>query len=486
MLVYIYESLRGFRKVFSHHSSWLVFSVLVLGFIGSSEIAGVSSFCRFWLLEVTGYHSLLRFFRSDTWSLFGLQEQWSRWVLAQNETVMVGQRVVLLGDHTQVPKDGTRMPGVVTLHQDSETQTKPSYFRGQYWGAIGLLIGKLKSPFCLPLALQIHQGRAQIEEDTPAEKHYATLGERLVTMALEWSLLHQRPSVLVLDAFFASKSVFERVDSVWSLKIKEPLVTVIVRAKKNYVAYFPAESVKERERGRPKTYGMKIKLMEMFDQSHLFVEKEISIYGKLEKVSLTTAHLFWKPTSSIICFVFAVTSRGPIILMCNSLQQNPWLALQLYCSRTRMETMFDCLKNVMNAFRFRFWSKCLPKASRKPSGNQDLKKPKTAHGFRVLRGAWKAQEGFVTLATIAQGLLQMIALKQTRHVWKQSHAFLRTKSRELPSEKTVKQLLAPFIVHNFVDLATGGTMREIRKHLFGANTLPSVQWEKPDAIKHAA
>ena len=188
MLVYIYESLRGFRKVFSHHSSWLVFSVLVLGFIGSSEIAGVSSFCRFWLLEVTGYHSLLRFFRSDTWSLFGLQEQWSRWVLAQNETVMVGQRVVLLGDHTQVPKDGTRMPGVVTLHQDSETQTKPSYFRGQYWGAIGLLIGKLKSPFCLPLALQIHQGRAQIEEDTPAEKHYATLGERLVTMALEWSL----------------------------------------------------------------------------------------------------------------------------------------------------------------------------------------------------------------------------------------------------------------------------------------------------------
>ena len=206
MLVYIYESLRGFRKVFSHHSSWLLFSVLVLGFIGSSEIAGVSSFFLFWLLEVTGYHSLLRFFRSDTWSLLGLQEQWSRWVLAQNETVMVGQRVVLSGDHTQVPKDGTRMPGVVTLHQDSETQSKPSYFRGQYWGAIGLLIGKLKSPFCLPLALQIHQGRAQIEEDTPAEKPCASLGERLVTMALEWSLLHQQPSVLVLDAFFPQRA----------------------------------------------------------------------------------------------------------------------------------------------------------------------------------------------------------------------------------------------------------------------------------------
>ena len=79
----------------------------------------------------------------------------------------------------------------------------------------------------------------------------------------------------------------------------------------------------------------------MFDQSHLFIEKEILIYGKPEKVSLTTAHLFWKPTSSIICFVITLTSRGPIILMCNILQQNPWLALQLYCSRTRTVTIVD-------------------------------------------------------------------------------------------------------------------------------------------------
>ena len=147
-----------------------------------------------------------------------------------------------------------------------------------------------------------------------------------------------------------------------------------------------------KKRGRPKIYGMKIKLMEMFDQSHLFIEKEISICGKLEKVSPTPAHLFWKPTSSIICFVFALTSRRPIILMCNSLQQNPWLALQLYCSRTRMETMFDCLKNVMNAFRFRFWSKCLPKASRKPTGNQDLKNPKPLMAFVSSEGLGKLKK----------------------------------------------------------------------------------------------
>jgi len=51
MLTYIYESLWSFRKVFSRHRSWLIFVMIVLGFIGSSEMHGVSSFCRFWLME---------------------------------------------------------------------------------------------------------------------------------------------------------------------------------------------------------------------------------------------------------------------------------------------------------------------------------------------------------------------------------------------------------------------------------------------------
>jgi len=35
------------------------------------------------------------------------------------------------------------MPGVTTLHQDSETSSKPSFFRGHHWGCLSLL-GQLK------------------------------------------------------------------------------------------------------------------------------------------------------------------------------------------------------------------------------------------------------------------------------------------------------------------------------------------------------
>ena len=62
---------------------------------------------------------------------------------------------MLLGDHTHVVKDGGRMPGVVSLRETSETQHRPSYFRGQYWGALGLVVGSLAGCFCLPLELTL-------------------------------------------------------------------------------------------------------------------------------------------------------------------------------------------------------------------------------------------------------------------------------------------------------------------------------------------
>jgi len=207
MLSYIYMAIGSFRGVFSHNSTWLVFSMVILGFLGASEIIGITSFCRFWGLGESGYHMFVHFFHSSAWSIGGLIRQWSTFVLAQNETVMVEGRAVLLGDHTYVPKDGRRMPGVVTLHQESETQSKPSYFRGHCWGAISLLIGSLSAPFGLPLALSIHQGLIHIGQEK--EGNVETLGTRIVQMALDFAIRHNLPSVLVLDAFFSKRRCFQ-------------------------------------------------------------------------------------------------------------------------------------------------------------------------------------------------------------------------------------------------------------------------------------
>ena len=148
------------------------------------------------------YNAFGHFFHSNAWGLEALICCWSAFVLAQNETVLADGRAVLLGDHTYVAKDGRRMPGVVTLHQHSETQSKPSYFRGHCWGAITLLVGSMAAPFGLPLALGIHQGRIHIGQQSTAEAKAETMGTRIVQMALDFAMRHDMPCILTLDAFF--------------------------------------------------------------------------------------------------------------------------------------------------------------------------------------------------------------------------------------------------------------------------------------------
>ena len=59
---YIDQALRAFRGDFSRHSSWLLFCAIVIGFMGATEMIGVTSLCRFWMTNEAGYHRLLHFF----------------------------------------------------------------------------------------------------------------------------------------------------------------------------------------------------------------------------------------------------------------------------------------------------------------------------------------------------------------------------------------------------------------------------------------
>lgn len=208
MLNFIYSALDSFCSAFSCHPTWLLFCMIVLGFIGSTEMIGVTSFCRFWGLGESAYHSFLNFFRSEAFSLQILIHQWTTFVIAQGESIMVQGRAVLLGDHTYVPKNGRRMPGVVTLHQNSETQSKPSYFRGHCVGAVCLLIGSMAEHFGIPLSLGIHQGQIHIGEQNTS-KERTTMGPRIIQMALDFALRHNLPSVLTLDAFFSKCWCFQ-------------------------------------------------------------------------------------------------------------------------------------------------------------------------------------------------------------------------------------------------------------------------------------
>ncbi len=106
------------------------------------------------------------------------------------------------------------------------------------------MIGTFITPFGLPLNLNIHQGQTHITDEKD-EKEGKTdndnLKTRIVQMALDFAVRHNQPCVLTLDAYFPGASVFNQADSIWSIEIKQPLVTLIIRAEKNCVAYYEAK-----------------------------------------------------------------------------------------------------------------------------------------------------------------------------------------------------------------------------------------------------
>lgn len=462
MLTHIYHNLHSFRSIFSRHRTWLLFCLVILGFIGSHKMEGISSLCRFWGLQTTGYFALLHFFRSDAWSLDDLTFYWQQWALEHSQPVELEGRLVLLGDHTSVPKDGRHMPGVVTLHQNSETQTKPSYFRGHFWAALGMVSGTSEQPFCCPLQMEIHQGLVHIgaeSEPEQSKEKKITLARHFAQMALTFALTHSKPCLLVLDAFFSVTPVFEVASYVYRHDV--PWLTILVRAKKNYVAYYPAEPKVEKTRGRPRIYGEKVKVKDLFQQPELFTQEEALIYGKREEISYYAVNLLWRPFGQMIRFILVQSSHGKIVLMCNDLTFSPLQAIETYCLRMRIEVMFAFLKQVIGAFAYRFWTQGLPRHSRRPKKNTSLQSPKEENLERV-QTVWSCYERFVMLGCIALGLLQVLSLRYGKAIWEKYTSFLRTKSRALPSERTVKSVVAKELVSDMHKVACSKTMQELR------------------------
>lgn len=148
--------------------------------------------------------------------------------------------------------------------------------------------------------------------------------------------------------------------------------------------------------------------------------------------------------------------------MCSDLTAASTLILELYCRRVRIEILFDTLKNVLGAFRFHFWSQYLLSSSRRPTSNQDLKPPKPEH-LQQVKDCWLAMETFVFCACMAAGLLQLFSLKYSDGLWQRQVLYLRTRSRELPSENTVRQILAPLLAREFNRSCQNSLWRKIRE-----------------------
>jgi len=466
MMGYLEALLGALRPAFTRQATFAWFVVAFAGVVTRQDVYGVSSIIRALCLAPVYYPALLHFFHSTAWTAERLYQHWEGWLISQPVVERTAGRIVVLGDHTKQPKDGRRMPQVSTLHQDSETSSKPSFFRGHHWGCLSLLGQAAGKRFALPLWAEIHP------EETSDSR-----ATRLVHVAVALGVRLSVRLFLVLDAFFAVGPVFRAAAA------SEGRLHILTRAKKNVVAYRqpPPQRPRRPRRGRPRRYGQKLKLMQLFDAPpDRFLSAQARVYQQQEIVRYLVLDLIWKPAKGLVRFILIETSRGRLILMSSDLTLGALQALGLYTARVRIESLFASVKNLLGGLAYHFWSKYLSPVSRRPArGTQPA--PVSSRPERTAN-TLAAIEKFMALHLIVLGTLQLLSATFAQAVRQHAQCWLRTPSGSVPSDFVCRTALANLLHANMRGLHKNPVIESIRRK----QTLPHATREKTVAERRKA
>ena len=456
MALYLEQMIAFMRPAFSRQTTYVWFAAAWMGVATRTDAYGVSSLVRALSLAPGAYLLLLHFFHSTAWNAEGIMERWWRWLATQNVAWELNGRMVFTGDHTKTPKDARRMPAVTTLHQDSETASKPSFFRGHHWGCIALVTRAKDRFFSTPLRAAVHEGLGSLGGPSE-EKLPKTV--RTVAMAQRAARVMGRAAYLVLDAYFSVGPVFLAAAALRGED--SPVIHILTRAKSNIVAYLPAPPKAPHTRGKQAIYGGKLKLYHLFEHwADRFTSTTAPVYGQPVTVRHLTMDLLWKPVKGYLRFFWFETPRGRLLLITSDRNLHPLDALDAYCRRATIETLFNTLKNVLGGMAYHFWSKHLERASRRPKKNHTAKQ-RSSNRSATLQ-ALAAIEKHVNLHLLVLGGLQLLAMRFPQEVIDAARCWMRTAPKDIPSEFTVKTALTNLIRNNNSGFTKSAIMRVIR------------------------
>ncbi len=233
-----------FRKAFSRQRTFLWFCCAILAIVLRTDLLGVTSLARSLGGKSKIYGCLLGFFASGAVKLDILSRIWGGILSSHKMAYKVNGRVLLVVDGIKAPKSGCRMPAVKRLHQQSSSNTKPTYITGHSCQSIAILFGSLADVFAIPFLTRILEGLRFSPKDKKSQiaKIPHLLGKALGKV----------PLYLVADAYYASGS--------FALSLVDMDGHLVTRAKGNAVAYRPFPKNEKPQRGRPRVYGKKVSL----------------------------------------------------------------------------------------------------------------------------------------------------------------------------------------------------------------------------------
>jgi len=426
MFQLINDILTQFREKFKRQKTWQWFVVIVLGFMVRGEHRGVTSTLSALRLRPGLYHTMLKFFRSGAYTMGELYKKWIMVVMQKTTLVTVSERLVMLGDHIKISKEGRRMACIEKHHQDSQNSGKAEYIDGHNFGQVSAVLTNGEVSRSIPLITELQESGTKTGGDS--------LVVQMITLMGKAAESANRSVIAVLDAYFCSGSAWEASDKILD-NAGNRIVEIVTRGKTNAVAYQQPEKTSRPKCGRPRKYGKKVKLSSVFSQQDQeFTAKNMMLYGKNTEVKFLCADLVWKPAARLVRFVLVKIGNTPFVLMSSDLTLTPEEIITLYGYRFKIETSFNEQKNDMGCFSYRFWTKALPKRKR----GKNTQAPTDAKKRSQIEKSKQATEVYVCLNCIAAGILTIIAFYHSREIWNRYPGYIKTVRSSIPTVATVK------------------------------------------------
>lgn len=266
--------------------------------------------------------------------------------------------------------------------------------------AIAILAKGLQHYFSVPLIARIHEGIQLNCKDN------RTLLDKLFKLLLELNLP---------DACYLVDNKYHCSGRLMKMLVAKGIHIIIM--KKNAVAYYPVTD-KSTGRGRPKKYGKRVKLFNLFDDDNLnFIQAPFPTYPKII-IEYCVMELLWRPLGDVVKFVLVKHPiRGNAIVMSTDLSLAPLDMIFGYSLRFKIEVLFKQAIHQVGTFMYRFWLKIMvPRKRSNASGDWELhfspEKFKACVSKKI-----NAYHLFMQLGFIAQGLMQYLSIHHHKEVW---------------------------------------------------------------------